>query len=125
MPLDLISKALTALGRDVCNLSLTLHLLNNPMIDEKPKKKSTRGFVSMSPEKQREIARKGGQSVPAGKRSFSQNAELAVAAGRKGGQSVDPAKRSFSRDPQLASKAGAKGGQASHAGGRPKEQEKP
>ena len=30
----------------------------------------------MSPEKQREIASKGGQSVPAGKRSFAQNREL-------------------------------------------------
>ncbi|MFN3687526.1 general stress protein [Salinarimonas sp.] len=48
---------------------------------------SKRGFASMSPEKQREIASKGGQSVPASKRSFSQNRELASAAGRKGGQS--------------------------------------
>ncbi|GGK37214.1 general stress protein [Salinarimonas ramus] len=48
---------------------------------------SKRGFASMSPEKQREIASKGGQSVPASKRSFSQNRELASEAGRKGGQS--------------------------------------
>jgi general stress protein YciG len=41
----------------------------------------------MSPEKQREIASKGGQSVPPSKRSFSQNRELASQAGRKGGQS--------------------------------------
>jgi uncharacterized protein len=78
------------------------------------KPKAKRGFASMDPEKQRAIARKGGQSVPAEKRSFSQNAELAAAAGRKGGQNVDPASRSFSRDPGLASKAGAKGGHASH-----------
>jgi general stress protein YciG len=50
---------------------------------------SKRGFASMDPEKQREIARKGGQSVPVEKRSFSQNPELAARAGRKGGQSVD------------------------------------
>jgi uncharacterized protein len=48
---------------------------------------SKRGFASMSPEKQREIASKGGQSVPPSKRSFSQNRELASQAGRKGGQS--------------------------------------
>ena len=48
---------------------------------------SKRGFASMSPEKQREIASKGGQSVPAEKRSFSQDRELASEAGRKGGQS--------------------------------------
>ncbi len=47
---------------------------------------SKRGFASMNPEKQREIASKGGQSVPAEKRSFSQDRELASEAGRKGGQ---------------------------------------
>lgn len=50
---------------------------------EKPKSK--RGFASMDPVKQREIARKGGAAVPATSRSFSQNHELAVSAGRKGG----------------------------------------
>ncbi len=79
-------------------------------------KKSTRGFASMDPEKQRAIARKGGQSVPDEKRSFAQNPELAARAGRKGGQSVNPDKRSFSRDHSLASEAGRKGGHASHGG---------
>jgi uncharacterized protein len=83
-------------------------------------KKSNRGFASMDPEKQRAIARKGGQSVPDDKRSFSQNPELAARAGRKGGQSVNPAKRSFSRDHTLASEAGRKGGHASHGGGQQK-----
>ena len=75
---------------------------------------SKRGFASMDPEKQRAIARKGGQSVPNEKRSFSQNHELAAKAGRKGGHSVDPSKRSFSMNHTLASEAGRKGGQASH-----------
>jgi general stress protein YciG len=48
--------------------------------------KSKRGFASMSPEKQREIASKGGKSVPADRRSFAQNRDLASQAGRKGGQ---------------------------------------
>ena len=48
---------------------------------------STRGFASMDPDKQREIARKGGRSVPNEKRSFSQNHQLASEAGRKGGHS--------------------------------------
>ena len=82
--------------------------------------KGKHGFASMDPEKQREIARKGGMSVPPEKRSFSTNPELAVQAGRKGGQSVDPAQRSFSRDHRLASKAGAKGGHASHSGKSPR-----
>ena len=48
---------------------------------------STRGFASMDADKQREIARKGGRSVPDAKRSFSQNHQLASEAGRKGGHS--------------------------------------
>ncbi|KST57897.1 stress-induced protein [Methylobacterium sp. GXS13] len=49
---------------------------------------SKRGFASMDLSRQREIASKGGRSVPAEKRSFSQDRELASAAGRKGGQST-------------------------------------
>ena len=65
---------------------------------------------------QRAIARKGGESVPREKRSFSQNAELAAEAGRKGGRSVSPSNRSFARDKDLAKTAGRKGGRAAHAG---------
>jgi general stress protein YciG len=50
-------------------------------------RKSNRGFASMDRDKQREIARKGGRSVPNEKRSFSQNHQLASEAGRKGGHS--------------------------------------
>jgi general stress protein YciG len=52
---------------------------------EKPKAK--RGFAAFSPERRREIAARGGASVPPGKRSFSQNRELAARAGRIGGAS--------------------------------------
>src|SRR5450631_3705112 len=78
-------------------------------------KKRKRGFASMDPEKQRAIARKGGESVPREKRSFSQNAELAAQAGRKGGKGVSPTNRSFARDRDLAKNAGSKGGRATHA----------
>ena len=74
---------------------------------------SGRGFASMDIEKRRAIARKGGESVPNEKRSFSQNPSLASQAGRKGGKSVDPEKRSFSQDPGLAAPARRKGGHAS------------
>ena len=47
---------------------------------------SKRGFASMDPERQREIARQGGASVPSEKRSFSQDRDLATRAGRKGGK---------------------------------------
>ena len=48
---------------------------------------SKRGFASMSADKVREIASKGGKSVPSEKRSFSQDRGLASTAGRKGGTS--------------------------------------
>ena len=70
----------------------------------------------MDLEKRRAIARKGGESVPNEKRSFSQNPGLASEAGRKGGRSVNPEKRSFSQDHSLAAQAGRKGGHASHNG---------
>jgi general stress protein YciG len=47
---------------------------------------STRGFASMDGDRQKAIASKGGRSVPAAKRSFSQDRSLASEAGRKGGQ---------------------------------------
>lgn len=56
------------------------------MTDTKKSGTSRRGFASMDPERRREIARKGGASVPADKRSFSQNRSLAADAGRKGGE---------------------------------------
>ncbi|MBZ6075894.1 stress-induced protein [Microvirga sp. WGZ8] len=40
----------------------------------------------MDENKQREIAKKGGESVPAEERSFSKDRDLASEAGRKGGQ---------------------------------------
>ena len=58
-------------------------------------KTSTRGFASMDAEKQREIARKGGRSVPNEKRSFSQNHQLASEAGRKGGHSSQGNRRTI------------------------------
>ena len=51
-----------------------------------PVRRSNRGFASMDPARQREIASKGGSSVPAEKRPFSQNHKLAAEAGRKGGE---------------------------------------
>jgi general stress protein YciG len=73
-------------------------------MDQTPKKQ--RGFAAMHPEKQREIARRGGKSVPNEKRSFSFDPGLVVAAGRLGGATVDAKDRSFSRNQELASRAG-------------------
>ncbi len=46
-----------------------------------------RGFAAMSPDQRRVNASKGGRSVPADRRSFSQDRQLAARAGAKGGQS--------------------------------------
>ena len=83
-----------------------------------------RGFGSMDEDKQREIASKGGQSVPAEKRSFSQDHDLASEAGRKGGEHSGGGNRqqqasgserggsgNFANDRERASEAGRKGGQ--------------
>jgi len=59
---------------------------------------STRGFASMDRDKQREIARKGGRSVPNEKRSFSQNHQLASEAGRKGGHSSHGRRRAAAEE---------------------------
>lgn len=78
--------------------------------------KSARGFAGMSPEKRREIARKGGKAVKPENRSFFRDRSLAQAAGCKGGSAVPPEKRAFSVDRDLASAAGEKG-----ARGKPKD----
>jgi general stress protein YciG len=72
----------------------------------------------MDQAKQRQIASKGGQSVPPEKRSFSQDPQLAAQAGRKGGEAVPPEGRSFSQNRELAAEAGRKGGQARGAANR-------
>ena len=54
--------------------------------DQENRTPAKRGFAAMDVERRREIARKGGASVPDEKRSFSQDRDLAAAAGRKGGE---------------------------------------
>ena len=66
---------------------------------ENSKPKSNRGFASMSIEKRREIARKGGYAI-------SQNREHMAAIGAKGGHVV-------SQDREHMAKIGRTGGEAS------------
>ena len=113
----LCSKHLAALGLQVAGTNVAAGRflsIRRGIAMTSTKRPSARGFASMDPEKQRAIARKGGESVPNEKRSFSQNPDLAATAGRKGGHSVNPTKRSFSQDHMLAAEAGRKGGHASH-----------
>jgi general stress protein YciG len=55
------------------------------MTPDTDRPKAKRGFAAMSPERRREIAARGGASVPAEKRSFSKSRDLAASAGRTGG----------------------------------------
>ncbi len=75
------------------------------MTEEKKKQ----GFAAMDPERQLELARRGGAAVPADKRSFATNSELARKSGRKGGLAVPAEKRTFSANRELAAEAGRRG----------------
>ncbi len=57
-----------------------------------------RGFASMSPEKRREIAQKGGKAAHAQGRAHIWTSEKAREAGRKGGQRSRRSKKSDSAE---------------------------
>ena len=57
--------------------------------------RARRGFAAMSPERQREIARKGGRAAHRAGTAHEFTAEEARAAGRKGGYASHRAKESF------------------------------
>lgn len=66
---------------------------------------SNRGFASMDPERQREIASEGGKAAHQSGNAHEFNSQEAAEAGRKGGQSV-------SKDRQHMAEIGAEGGRA-------------
>ena len=90
--------------------------------DNKSSGTSNRGFASMDPALQRQIASKGGRSVPPEERSFSKDRALAAEAGRKGGEASHGGRRGASaqgggaaegglaNDRERAADAGRKGG---------------
>src|SRR5271165_1150158 len=73
--------------------------------NEEPRRKSTRGFASMSAERQREIARKGGKAAHERGTAHEFTPDEARVAGRKGGETV-------SRDRKHMAEIGREGGQA-------------
>lgn len=66
------------------NETMTNAMPNQPT--DQPRRKERRGFASMSPEKQREIASKGGRAAHTKGTAHEWTSEEARAAGRKGGQ---------------------------------------
>ena len=68
-------------------------------------KSSNRGFAAMDPEKQREIARKGGKAAHQKGTAHEFSSDEARSAGRKGGQAV-------SKDREHMASIGRQGGEA-------------
>ena len=66
-----------------------------------------KGFASMSPEKQREIARKGGQAAHKKGTAHEFSSHEARAAGRKGGQRVSTNKNHMAEIGRLGGKKSA------------------
>lgn len=60
--------------------------------------KRRRGFAAMDDGKQRDLAAKGGRSVPREKRSFARDPGLAAEAGRRGGGHAHSGGRNDGRD---------------------------
>jgi general stress protein YciG len=82
---------------------------------------SRRGFAAMDPQRQREIASRGGKAAHQKGTAHQFNAEEARAAGSKGGQAAHRKGTAHEFDSDEAREAGRKGGQASHGGGQRKE----
>ena len=73
---------------------------------------STRGFASMDPERQRQIAREGGKAAHVKGTAHEFTSEEARSAGRKGGETV-------SRDRDHMAEIGRKGGRSSGTNRKP------
>ena len=70
----------------VCGLPATSGKAVASQPERSPMTTADRGFASLTPERRQQIAAQGGAAVPAHKRSFATNRELAAAAGKKGGE---------------------------------------
>jgi general stress protein YciG len=81
-------------------------------------KTSKRGFASMDPAKQREIASKGGRAAHAQGKAHEFTSEEARAAGRKGGEAAHARGTAHEFTSEEARQAGQKGGQHSRAHSR-------
>jgi uncharacterized protein len=75
---------------------------------------SKRGFASMDPEQQKEIASKGGKAAHESGNAHEFDSDEAREAGKKGGEAV-------SRDREHMSEIGKKGGESRSGGNRGRE----
>ena len=81
--------------------------------------RSGRGFASMDPQRQREIASQGGKAAHEKGTAHEFNSEEAREAGSKGGQAAHQKGTAHEFNSEEAREAGRKGGQASHSGAAP------
>jgi general stress protein YciG len=88
-------------------------MLNSNTAKPEGVRKERRGFASMSPEKQREIASKGGRAAHEKGTAHEWTSEEARSAGRKGGQ-ISRGGRGRLPEPYAADRPGAADGQPSH-----------
>src|SRR5215472_16498676 len=78
--------------------------------------KSRRGFAGMDPQKQREIASKGGKAAHAKGTAHEFTPQEAREAGRKGGQAAHERGTAHQFTPEEAREAGRKGGRSARRG---------
>ena len=78
---------------------------------------SNRGFASMDPQRQREIASQGGKAAHQKGTAHEFTSEEARQAGSKGGQAAHERGTAHEFTSEEAREAGRKGGQASHGAG--------
>jgi general stress protein YciG len=85
--------------------------------------KSRRGFAGMDPQKQKEIARKGGKAAHAKGTAHEFTPDEAREAGRKGGQAAHARGTAHQFTPEEAREAGRKGGRRSRGADEPENNE--
>ncbi len=90
---------------------------NQPAPNQPQRRTSNRGFASMDPVRQRQIASQGGRAAHQKGTAHEFDSEEAREAGRKGGQAV-------SKNREHMSEIGQRGGQSS-GGNRAKQQQPP
>ncbi|MCL6710975.1 KGG domain-containing protein [Pseudomonas sp. R2.Fl] len=88
-----------------------------PRGQEQGRRREPRGFAAMDPERQREIARKGGRAAHRSGNAHQFDSEEAREAGRKGGEAV-------SQDRTHMARIGARGGEARGANRRQQTRER-
>lgn len=84
------------------------------MPSDNQKHTDNRGFASMDPQEQRDIASKGGKAAHEQGTAHEFTSEEAREAGHKGGKVAHERGTAHEFDSQEAREAGKKGGQASH-----------